>query len=372
MVLRRVIAALLLTTVGACGGDSESDPPEPADPSDVWEAVEPAEADKYQAALEAARVEQDLPGLAGAIAHRDSRQLWVGATGLSNLTTPTAWLPTDESRIGSVTKTFTAAVIMQLSEEGLSLDDPIEAWVPGWYAGPTLRHLLSHTSGIVSYNGVGSFDKSRAWTPEELVQWAYDNEPNLRFTPGTQYEYSNTNFVLLGMVIEKVTAQSYSDAVRTRLFEPLTLAMRVAASGDDSPTMVRAYTCPTHTDASFVEDPSSGWAAGAIACTPTDLSRWIVALYGGELLSDASLAAMKTPSGVTSPGNEPYGLGTIIESDGDLTLVGHSGGIGGYQTFAYYLEPHNTAVILMSNCVPTNLDSASAHLLAAVLDIPYP
>jgi len=117
-VLRRVTFVGLFTTVlVACGGGAERDPPEPVEPPAGWEAVEPADADKYQAALEAARAEQDLPGLAGAVAHRDSRQLWVGATGLSNLTTTTAWLPTDESRIGSVTKTFTAAVIMQLSED---------------------------------------------------------------------------------------------------------------------------------------------------------------------------------------------------------------------------------------------------------------
>jgi D-alanyl-D-alanine carboxypeptidase len=106
---------------------------------------------RFQVALEAARAEQDLPGLAMAVAYRDTRELWVSATGFADLGTQTPWHPADESRIGSVTKTFTAAIIMQLAEQGvLSLDDSIERWVPGWYEGPTLKHLLGQTSGIVS------------------------------------------------------------------------------------------------------------------------------------------------------------------------------------------------------------------------------
>ena len=338
-----------------------------------WGAVDAVRATRFQAALEAARAEQELPGLAMAVAFRDSRQLWVSSTGFSDLSTQMPWRPTDESRIGSVTKTFTTAIVMQLVEEGvLSLDDAIETWVPDWYEGPTLRQLLGHTSGIVSYNYVNSFDMSRAWTPEELVQWAYDNEPSLRFTPGTQWEYSNTNFVLLGMVIEEATGQSYADVLQARLFEPLALDMRLALSGDDGPQLVRAYSGTPPEDFSDGADPSFGWAAGAIASTPSDLARWIVALYGGELLSSASLELMTTPNGVTSSDQEPYGLGTTIEGDGEHTLFGHIGGIGGYQSFAYYLEPEGAAVIVMSNRTPTDLRAASSHILAAVLGIPNP
>jgi D-alanyl-D-alanine carboxypeptidase len=285
----------------------------------------------------------------------------------------TPWLPANESRIGSVTKTFTTAIIMQLSEEGiLSLGDPIQKWVPRWYAGPTLRHLLGHTSGIVSYNYVGNFDMSRRWTPEELVQWAYDHEPNLGFAPGTGWAYSNTNFVLLGLVIEEATGQSYADVLRARLFEPLDLDMRLALSGDESARLVRCYSGSPAADCSDAGDPSYGWAAGAIVSTPTELGRWIVALYGGELLSSAALEAMTTPSGLTPSGYEPYGLGTIIQSDNGHTIVGHGGGFLGYQTYAYYLEPEEVAVIVMSSRAPTNINAAAAHGLAAVLGIEYP
>jgi len=178
----------------------------------------------------------------------------------------------------------------------------------------------------------------------------------------------------LGMVIEKITGAAYADVLRTRLFEPLQLDMRVAASGDDSSRLVRCYSGSPPTDVSDAEDPSYGWAAGAIVSTPTDLARWLIALYGGGLLSSASLEAMTTPNGVTTPDQEDYGLGTFVENDdGDgPILVGHSGGLSGYQTYAYYLHEENAAVVMMSNWREIDLRAASAHAWAAVLDVPYP
>jgi D-alanyl-D-alanine carboxypeptidase len=367
---------LLLASLAGCSEGASTKPNDLGDPGgNDWGVVDPPLAAQFEAALGTARAEQDLPGLGMAIAYRDSRKLWFSSAGYANLTTQAPWLPSNESRIGSVTKTFTAAIIMQLSEEGLlSLDDAIESWVPGWYEGPTLRHLLGNTSGIASYNYVGGFDLSRAWTPVELVQWAYDNEPNLRFVPGTQWEYSNTNFVLLGMVIEKATGRAYGDALRTRLLEPVKLDMRLALAGDDSQELVRCYTGSPPVDSSDAEDPSYGWSAGGIVSTPTDLVRWIVALYGGELLSNPSLEAMTTPNGLPTPEQEDYGLGTVIEQDpgNGLTLVGHTGGLGGYMTHAYYLQEKDVAVVVMSNWRETDLRAASNHAWAAVLGIPYP
>ena len=105
-----------------------------------------------------------------------------------------------------------------------------------------------------------------------------------------------------------------------------------------------------------------------------DLASWIVALYGGQLLSAPSLESMTTANGVTTADQEDYGLGTIIENDdgSGLTLVGHYGGIVGYQTYTFYLEQQNVAVVLMSNWQQTDLRAASAHAWAAVLGIPYP
>jgi D-alanyl-D-alanine carboxypeptidase len=307
-----------------------------------------------------------------AIAYRDTHELWVSATGFANVETKTPWIAAHESRIGSVTKPFTAAIVMQLVEEGiLSLSDPLDRWAKGWpgWNGVTVRHLIGNTSGIVSYNYVGSFDKSRRWAPEELVRWAYDHGPTLRFAPGTDWEYSNTNFVLLGMIVEAATGRSYADTLRSRLFEPLGLATRLADSGDDSPTLVRCYSEPPHQDTSRAEDPTVGWAAGGIVSTPADLARWAVALYGGGVLRATSMELMTTPNGLTETNETPYGLATFIEEENgsERRLFGHTGGIAGYMAFAYYLVPEQVGLVVLSNRWRTNLRAASLHAWTAIL-----
>lgn len=198
-----------------------------------------------------------------AVAFRDSRQLWVSSTGQSRLEPATDWRPTDESRIGSVTKTFTGALVMALAEEGrLSLEDPSERWVPMTYSGPPLRQLLANRSGIVSYNYVGGFDTSRAWTPPQLVQWAIDHEPRLRFAPGEKWEYSNTNFILLGMAIEKATSQRYENLLKERFFGLLGFERaRLALSGADDPVLVHSYEKDPPVDTTLSINPSF-WLGG--------------------------------------------------------------------------------------------------------------
>jgi D-alanyl-D-alanine carboxypeptidase len=369
------VAALWIAGCTNDPTDTANDTPAPGEPdaSDGWSPIEPLLAGQLQAALENARAEQGLPGLAMAVAYRESKKLWVSATGYADVPNQTAWLASDESRIGSVTKTFTAALVLRLVEEGLvSLADPIETWVPGGYAGPTLEHLLGHTSGIVSYNYVGSFDESASWQPMELVDWAYAHEPVLRFTPGTQWEYSNTNFVLLGLVIEAATGLAYGDALQTWLFDEAGLIeTRLALTGDESPRLVRSYAGTPPVDNTDSGDPSGGWAAGAIVSTPRELALWTVGLYGGNLLSPDTLGRMTTPNGVTGADEEDYGLGTIIENgaddDSEYTLQGHTGGIAGYATSAFYLKELDVGLIVMSNWKQTDLRAASGHGWAAVL-----
>ncbi len=361
-----------------CGGEA-SKATKTWDPSEPWQQIDPALANRFQAALENARAEQNLPGLAMAVAYRDSRELWVSATGMADVDEQTPWQASNESRIGSVTKTFTAALVLRLEEEGmLSLDDPIEAWVPGWYSGPTLTQLLNHTSGIASYNYTDTpFDESASWTPQELVGWAYEQEPELHFTPGTQWEYSNTNYALLGLVVEAVTGESYRAALDRWLLEPTGLDRpRLARSGDDSATLVRCYEGIPAVNITSTIDPSFGWAAGGLVSTPEDLASWTVALYGGGVLAPDTLTLMTASSGVVTDDFEDYGLGTIIEDgsgdDSEYTTLGHTGGIGGYTTFAFYLQELDVALIMMSNWRETDLRAASMHGWAAILNVPYP
>lgn len=333
-----------------------------------WDAVDADTAATLQSALEAARAEQGMPGLAMAVAFREEHTLWVGTDGLADVEAGRAWVPDDTFRIGSVTKTFTTAAVFQLVEEGvLGLDDPIEAWVPGFYAGPTLRHLLGHSSGIPSYNYIGDFDASQPWTPTALVQWAVDHESALHFEPGTQFEYSNTNYILLGLAIEAATGQSYEDVVNERFLAPLHLDATVLAhSGDPAPT-VRSYDADG-VDVTGDADPSMGWAAGGLVSTPADLALWQLALHE-SVLSAESWEAMTTPGGLTGPEESEYGLGAFHEGDGTLDIYGHTGGIAGYATFAYILDDPRVALVVMSNEQPTDLRAASIWAWSAILDL---
>lgn len=307
--------------------------------------------------------------MAMAVAFRDSRQLWVSTAGQSRLEPATEWRPTDESRIGSVTKTFTGALLMMLAEEGrLSLEDPVERWVPMTYSGPTLRQLVSNRSGIVSYNYVGGFDTSQAWTPPQMVQWAMDREPRLRFAPGEKWEYSNTNFILLGMAMEKATGQSYEELLKERFFGPLGFERsRLSASAADDPALVHSYEKNPPVDTTLTVNPSFGWAAGGLVSTPSELVRWVVALYGGELLSRKALTEMTTRSGETPPDQNDYGLATFIEAGDGHTLIGHTGGIGGSGTYAYFLEPEGVAVVMMANRMPVDFRKASQHVFRVLV-----
>ena len=362
------ITIVLAALVGGCSPGAD------IDRSGPWGEVDPNLADMLQGELEDARAEQDLPGLAMAIAFHEDHTLWVSATGSMNLDPQTDWLPTHSSRMGSVTKTFTAAIIFQLVEEGvLTLDDPLEQWVSGWWTGVTIEDLLGHSSGIVSYNYVGSFDTSVPWIPDELVQWAWDSDPTLRFEPGTDWEYSNTNYVLLGLIIEAATGETYADQLQIRLFDPLELdSMWLSGTGEELPDdLVHCYSEPPLEDTSDV-DPSFGWAAGSLVSQPGDLARWNDALFFGEVISESSRTLMLTPRGLTGSDETPYGLGAFYESDDEYTNYGHTGGISGCQTYAYTLEDPPATVVVMANQLGTDLRAASSYGWAAVLGIDYP
>lgn len=324
------------------------------------------------AQLDAAVQEMDLVGAAMAIVDLDQGTEWAGASGLARVETDEAWEPGRLVRIGSTTKTFTAALIFLLEEEGvLTLDDPIEQWAPGYYdgVGITLRHLLSNTSGIVSYNYVGPFDESSPWEPEELAQWAVDHEPELRFEPGAEWEYSNTNFVLLGLVIEAATGNNYADEVESRLLEPLGLDdTYIAGSGDKNPALVDCY-ARNGDNLSGTSDPSYGWAAGAGVSTPTDLARWTAALYGGDVLSADSLTRMTTPTELADGTVTDYGLGSFVELDEEHALFGHTGGIAGFQTYMYYWQTNRIALVVTTNTFDTNLRDLSAYGWSVLLDL---
>ncbi|MEU9338238.1 serine hydrolase domain-containing protein [Streptomyces sp. NPDC048290] len=300
-----------------------------------------------------ANVQLGVPGVTATA--RDAKGTWRATEGVGNVRTGAPRSADDRYRIGSITKTFVATVLLQLEAEGrLSLDDKVEKWLPGVVRGNghdgrkiTLRQLLNHTSGIFNYTGDEPFareiflkegfdrNRYRTFSPGELVAVAMRHEPT--FAPGTSWSYSNTNYILAGMVIEKITGRPYGDAVEDRVIEPLGLDDTFVPAG--RPTLgtphSRAYSklAETAEGPSYdvtVFNPSAAGAAGEMVSDNDDLNRFMSALLRGRLLPPKQLKEMKTT--VVAPGvpNATYGLGLMKETlSCGTTVWGHGGGIHG-------------------------------------------
>ncbi|MET9968125.1 serine hydrolase domain-containing protein [Streptomyces sp. NPDC006356] len=306
--------------------------------------------DATRTAMEAA-VDAGVPGVTATA--KDRHGTWSATAGVGNIGTGKPRSADDRYRVGSITKTFVATVLLQLEAEGrLSLDDSVEKWLPGAVRGNghdgsriTLRQLLNHTSGIFNYTADPDFGRMYflkdgffehrydTKKPEELVALAMTHKPD--FEPGTSWNYSNTNFVLAGMVIEKATGRPYGEEVRRRIIVPLHLTAtsvpgtRVTVPGPSS----RAYSKLAETTTGPTYDvtkinPSIAYAAGEMISNSTDLGRFYTALLRGKLLPREQLAEMTT----TVPVNEAtgYGLGLMkAELSCGVTVWGHGGGIHG-------------------------------------------
>ncbi len=352
--------------------DDTGDPVE--DPTD-WGSFDSVTSAALEAKLDQGVADLGLVGAAMGLTDAPEGQLWTGASGWADVDAGEEWTPDHRFHVGSVTKTFTAALVFQLDEEGLlGLNDPLEDWVPGAYddQGVTLAHLMSNTSGIVSYNYVGSFNDDREWTPEELVEWAVSQEPSVRFEPGTDWEYSNTNWVLLGLALEAASGESYESLLQDRLLDPLELEDTVlAGSGFTDDTLVACYDAE-HTEITGSMDPSMGWAAGALVSTPEDLVRWGAALYGGQVISEQSLEQMTTQLVLPDGTVVEYGMGAFVETDGTVSLYGHTGGYEGYQTYLYHWPTDGLTLVAMANQLESDLRSLAAYGWSVPLDLDYP
>ncbi|MCR8856881.1 beta-lactamase family protein [Bacillus pseudomycoides] len=276
---------------------------------------------------------------------------WGYAAGVANLITKKPMKTDFHFRIASVTKTFTATVVLQLAAENrLNLDDSIEKWLPGVIQGNgydakqiTIRQILNHTSGIAEYSRSKEADffknTKKTFTAEELVKIGLSLPPD--FAPGKGWSYSNTGYVLLGILIEKVTGNSYAEEIENRIIEPLELS-NTFLPGNSSvipgTNHARGYFQPD--GASELKDvtyynPSIGSSAGDMISTADDLNKFFSSLLSGKLLKEQQLKQMLTTVPTGSAEISGYGLG-IYETKlpNGVSIWGHSGGIPGFSTFA--------------------------------------
>jgi D-alanyl-D-alanine carboxypeptidase len=270
----------------------------------------------------------------------------------------------DRFRVGSITKTFVAVVVLQLVDEGrIRLGDTVERWLPGLIPGGdriTVRELLGHRSGLADYAGDAAFAREtlaqprRRWRPRELVRVALAEGPVAR--PGERFAYASTNYVLLGMVVERATGTSLGRQLRDRIFVPLALedtsfapAQRFrgryvhgyAPSEHDGIVGSRA----TARDRSTV-GTSWAWAAGSIVSTASDLSRFLGALLRGRLLPSRLLVLMRPKPGAR------YGLGLAPFRTPCGTAIGHTGALLGTVSAALSSADGRHRVVAMSNSLP--------------------
>jgi D-alanyl-D-alanine carboxypeptidase len=293
-------------------------------------------------------------GAAGVLLHyRSPEQTWIGSSGLAELGTDRPVDPDGWFRAGSITKTFTAVVVLQLVGEGkLQLEAPAHEWLPEMPAEVSVRQLLNHTSGLYNYTddlpdpaGIVR-DRYLHRDPHEALDVGL-GKPRL-FEPGSSWSYSNTNYTALGLLIETVTGNPYGDEVGERILQPLGLE-RTMLPGDDldlPEPHARGY-LDVHGE--LVElarfNASQAWAAGELVSTAADLNRFYAAVLSGELLEPTEQGAMLNV--VQTDDSFGYGLGIERRRLPDGRVVwGHTGGIFGYLTLSYHSADLSTQLTL--------------------------
>ena len=315
------------------------------------------------------------------------------AVGFSNTETKTPMKPTDRLLAGSVGKTFAAATALQLVKEGkIGLDDKIEKYLGSepWFSrlpnarDITIRQLMNHTSGLVRYEFKEQFTKDltanpeKFWKPAELVAYLLDEKAP--FEAGKGWDYSDTNYIVLGMIIEKVTGKKFYDEANRRLLNPLKLTGTIPQDGPRLNGVVQGYAGANNPfggkdamidQGKFVINPQFEWTGGGYASTAQDLARWAKMIYEGKAFSADLLP--QVVEGVAAPmlGRESkYGLGVIIRKTPVGVAYGHSGFFPGYMTDMMYFPEHKVAVAVQVNTsVGRNLGKPLSRVLVEMMEV---
>ena len=363
----RLAAALVLAAAPAL----------PAQPSSAVAVVAPAVLEHRVDSIARAALRLPIEGLGVAVMHGD-RVVLARGYGVADRDAGRAATHDVAFEIGSITKQVTAAAIVRLAEAGrLGLDDAIGTHLPALAAsapGVTLRHLLAHTSGL-----------SRAWavadltapsSPQVVVDSLAARPPE--FAPGARYAYNNNGYILLGLVVERVTGTPYATHVRETLLRPLGLATIAPCAEVPAGRLAAGYVHATRGDAPPARAPSHHptvtSAAGLLCATAADVARWQHALASGRVVSAAGWRAMTTPPTLANGRPSRYGLGVELgEIDGHAYLA-HGGATPGFLGEAGRVPDAELGVVVLTNGVYAgSLVSQLAHAVArAALDLPQP
>lgn len=364
------VLAVAVAVIAGCGGGAE-------------DGLDGDLARQLQRTLDEERARWNIPGAAAAVIIEGDGE-WTGASGKGDLESGEAVTPETLFGIGSITKTFVAALVLDLAEEDLlSVDDKLSRWLPDYPRAEqiTLRQLLNHTSGVPNFTESERFGRAQLerlftrWTPERTLTFAQGSD----FDPGASWHYSNTNYILLGLVVETATGSTVAEELRRRILDPIELDS-LLLQGVRQPVggrWARAYgdfdqdgerdAAPS--GVTLVPSPSAAtaaWAAGAMVGTAADVARWGEALFSGRVLEPRSLREMQT---VVSSGASDYGLGVgkgVAPSGHEMW--GHSGEIGGYRAEMWHIPELGVTLATLWNDSTTEDDLIGQALFQLVLE----
>jgi CubicO group peptidase (beta-lactamase class C family) len=325
--------------------------------------------------------EANAPG-AAAIVMDDGKVVYAAGRGLADVSARKALTPDTVFRLGSITKQFTAAVLLQLVEEGkVSLSDPLSKYLPDYPkpgADATIAQLLNHTSGIQSYTGIPGWmagpKPAQPFTTAALI--AEFKDMPMQFERGTRHDYNNSGYILLGAVIEKVTGKAWHEAVIERIAEPLGLkSIRYAEDERTVPGMAVGYTRNGEKiEPSRPIHMSVPHAAGALTGNVRDLAKWSQALHHGKVLKSDTYKQMIAKTRLVDGTEIAYGFGIGLADLRDRVAIAHGGGIFGFSTYALYVPSDDVFVAVLANSdePKTSPSIAALRLGALAIGNPYP
>ena len=320
----------------------------------------------------------DAPG-GTVIVVKDGKTVLRKAYGMADVGKGARMTPDMALRLGSITKQFTAAGILMLAEEGkLSVDDDITKYLPDYPTQGkkiTIEHLLTHTSGIVSYTSQPGF-RARMTQDLSVAQMidSFKNEP-LEFEPGSRYRYNNSGYFLLGAIIEKISGQPYAKFVEQRIFVPLGMTHTAYEGFERSKGPAAAgHTAAEHGYAPPIRvSMSQPYAAGALVSTVDDLARWDAAIGSGKLLKPASWNKAFTSYRLSDDKETNYGYGWEVTQLQGVPAIGHGGGIPGFSTYAMRVPEQKlyVAVLTNSDSGPVNPGMVARKAAGVAIGKPY-
>ena len=380
-----VTIGAVLTVLGIAGCSSPASEPttSPSSSQTAEAAPDAATTAAMQAALDDTRALAEFPGVIARVITPE--WTWTGTSGTAGPETDAAPAATDFTRVGSITKTITGTVLLQLVEEGLiSLDDPVSQYVPDAPNGTaTIRQVADMTSGIPSYSTDQGWqdqffgDPTYVFTPQELLDYAKDLP--VSFAPGDGWEYSNTNYVIFGMIIEQLTGQPIADVYQERIFGPLGMDSTSFPAGSaalPSPHLA-GITEQGQPDGEIAVatdwSPSGAFTAGEVISTLDDLEKWGHALFTGEGILTPQMQQLRRDSILTSPPPNTATAGYGIALGNRNGWWGHTGEIPGYNTALFHnYESETTIIVVVNSDIPLPDDGGNpapavqAALIAAL------